>query len=73
MKTSRFRTIRLQLREVYTGVLLAILGLLIAGCREAQPAPPPPQVTVAPAVVRDVADEDEFTGHFEAVNTVDVR
>lgn len=73
MKTSRFRTIRLQLRELYRGVLLAILGLLIAGCREAQPAPPPPQVTVAPAVVREVADEDEFTGHFEAVNTVDVR
>lgn len=73
MKTSRFRTIRLQFRELYTGVLLAILGMLIAGCREAQPAPPPPQVTVAPAVVREVADEDEFTGHFEAVNTVDVR
>ncbi|MFL5614396.1 MAG: efflux RND transporter periplasmic adaptor subunit [Gemmatimonadaceae bacterium] len=73
MKTSRFRTIRLQLRELYTGVLLAILGILIAGCREAQPAPPPPQVTVAPAAVREVADADEFTGHFEAVNTVDVR
>jgi RND family efflux transporter MFP subunit len=73
MKTSRFRTIRLQLRELYTGVLLAILGILIAGCREAQPAPPPPQVTVAPAVVREVADADEFTGHFEAVNTVDLR
>src|SRR3954471_2678087 len=73
MKTSRFRTIRLQLREVYRGVLLAILGLLLAGCREAQPAAPPPQVTVAPALVRDVADEDEFTGHFEAVNNVEVR
>jgi RND family efflux transporter MFP subunit len=33
----------------------------------------PPQVTVAPAVERVVADWDEFTGHFEAVNSVEVR
>jgi RND family efflux transporter MFP subunit len=32
-----------------------------------------PQVTVAPAVERVVADWDEFTGHFEAVNSVEVR
>jgi RND family efflux transporter MFP subunit len=32
-----------------------------------------PQVTVAPAVERVVSDWDEFTGHFEAVNSVEVR
>jgi RND family efflux transporter MFP subunit len=32
-----------------------------------------PQVTVAPAVERVVANWDEFTGHFEAVNSVEVR
>ena len=32
-----------------------------------------PEVTVAPAIDRDVADWDEFTGHFEAVQAVDVR
>ncbi len=32
-----------------------------------------PQVTVAPAIERVVADWDEFTGHFEAVNSVEVR
>jgi multidrug efflux system membrane fusion protein len=32
-----------------------------------------PQVTVAPAVERVVAGWDEFTGHFEAVNSVEVR
>jgi len=32
-----------------------------------------PQVTVAPAIERVVADWDEFTGHFEAVNAVEVR
>src|SRR5947207_15323877 len=32
-----------------------------------------PQVTVAAAIERTVADWDEFTGHFEAVNSVEVR
>lgn len=32
-----------------------------------------PQVTVAPAIERVVSDWDEFTGHFEAVNAVEVR
>ena len=32
-----------------------------------------PQVTVAPAIERTVADWDEFTGHFEAINSVEVR
>jgi RND family efflux transporter MFP subunit len=32
-----------------------------------------PEVTVAPAVERTVADWDEFTGHFEAVNSVEIR
>jgi RND family efflux transporter MFP subunit len=51
-----------------------VLGLwLLSGCEKAQSAPPPPQVTVAPAVARVVADEDDFTGHFQAVNSVEVR
>ncbi len=32
-----------------------------------------PQVTVAAAIERVVADWDEFTGHFDAVNSVEVR
>ena len=53
---------------------IVLLGMwLLSGCEKAQSAPPPPQVTVAPAVSRVVADEAEFTGHFEAVNSVDVR
>ena len=34
---------------------------------------PPPEVTVAPAVDKVVTDWDEFTGHFEAVQSVEVR
>ena len=55
---------------------LAVLLLgawLLSACQKAQSAPPPPQVTVAPAISRVVSDENEYTGHFEAVNTVEVR
>jgi RND family efflux transporter MFP subunit len=54
---------------------LALVAAL-AGCTEtaAQPGPPPlPQVTVAPAVERDVTEWDEFTGRLEAVDAVEIR
>ena len=52
---------------------LGILGLSLIACREPQQAPPTPQVTVAPAIGREVADASEFTGHFESTNAVEVR
>jgi RND family efflux transporter MFP subunit len=54
----------------------ALAALLVAtGCgRQPQmPAPPPPAVTVAPPVQREVVEWDEFTGRIEAVETVEVR
>jgi RND family efflux transporter MFP subunit len=70
MSTTRFQSLR---SAVYTAALALCIGVLLTGCQQAQSAPPPPQVTVAPAVTRQVADEDEFTGHFEAVNAVEIR
>lgn len=54
------------------------LGLaLLAGCDtqadNAQQAPPPPEVSVAEVLVQDVRYWDEFTGHVEAVETVELR
>lgn len=69
MSTTGVRSLR---RRLLVGVLFLAAGLT-DGCQKAQSAPPPPQVTVAPAISRNVADEDEFTGHFEAVNSVEVR
>jgi len=73
MSAPRFRSAWSHRSAVYAAVVSVGIGVLLTGCREAQPAPPPPQVTVAPAITREVADEDEFTGHFEAVNAVEVR
>lgn len=69
---SRVRSASLELNA---GLLVAagIVALIITGCSEAPPPAQPPQVTVAPAIERPVADWDEFSGHFEAVNSVEVR
>ena len=51
----------------------AVLSVCASACSKAPPPMQTPQVTVAPVVQRVVADWDDFTGHFEAVNTVEVR
>ena len=48
----------------------------IAGCRgeaATEAMPPPPEVSVAAVLVKDVRPWDEFTGHVEAVETVELR
>ncbi|TIT30741.1 MAG: biotin/lipoyl-binding protein, partial [Mesorhizobium sp.] len=40
---------------------------------QAQEAPPAPVVTVAKPVVRDIVEDDEFVGRFEAVDQVSLR
>jgi RND family efflux transporter MFP subunit len=54
---------------------LVVTATLAACARnEAAPAPPPPpQVSVAPVQSREVTDVDELTGHFEAVERVELR
>ena len=52
---------------------LAGLALSVAACSTPKPVTQAPEVTVAPAVDREVSDWNEFTGHFEPVQSVDVR
>ena len=54
-------------------VLIATASLALAATTSAQGQSPPPQVTVATPFASRVAQWDEFTGRFEAVQRVDVR
>jgi multidrug efflux system membrane fusion protein len=59
------------------GVVAVVLFLLAAGCKkEASPAtgaPPPPTVTVAQPISKEVVEWDEYQGWVEAVDTVAIR
>ncbi len=53
-------------------------ALLLAACNPsesnvAQAPPVPPAVTVSAPLVREIVEWDEYTGRFQAVETVDVR
>jgi RND family efflux transporter MFP subunit len=51
---------------------LAIV-VLLAGCSgQTPPAPPPPHVSVATPIVREVIDWDDYVGRFQAVQDVTV-
>jgi len=60
------------LRMVGAGVFACLVGVVLAGGPlAAQQAPPP--VTVAKPVVREIVEDDEFVGRFQAVDEVAVR
>jgi RND family efflux transporter MFP subunit len=56
---------------------LAFLALAVAACGDqtakTSAAPPPPAVSVANPLEREVVEWDEYTGRFDAVDTVEVR
>jgi RND family efflux transporter MFP subunit len=54
---------------------MALACAVLSGCRstDAPPAPPPPAVVVSPPLVMRLSEWDEYTGRFEATDTVDVR
>lgn len=63
------------LRSIGVAILICCGLLAVAGCRKetAKAAPPPPAVTVAQPIVREVLDYDEFTGKLAAVEEVEVH
>jgi RND family efflux transporter MFP subunit len=55
---------------------LPLLALLAAACspdNSGPQTPPPPTVTVASPVVREIVEDDEYVGRFEAIDEVEVR
>jgi RND family efflux transporter MFP subunit len=62
--------------SVLTLVALSALSLIVNGCGHSQAAqtpPPPPAVTIAPVTEKEIVEWQEFTGHTEPVESVEVR
>ncbi|RYZ74956.1 MAG: efflux RND transporter periplasmic adaptor subunit, partial [Lysobacteraceae bacterium] len=64
------------MRTTSLGVLLALSVAVLAGCsgQAAENAqPPPPAVSAATVLVKQISQWDDFSGRVEAVETVDLR
>lgn len=53
--------------------MLSVALSACSGGTASEPQPPPPEVTVATPLVRDVLDWDEYVGRFEAIEAVEVK
>lgn len=64
------------LQRVPIAIAATSLSALLAACGDSgseQAAAPPPTVTVANPLIQPITEWDEFTGRFQATETVDVR
>ena len=66
------RTLNTAARRVAAAGIVAG-SVIVAACSKPVPQQPPTQVTVAPAIGKEITDWDEFTGHFESVDAVEIR
>src|SRR5690606_6639835 len=64
-----------RMRRLKIVAVSAMIAAALYGCNksEAGGPPPPAQVTVANPLAERIVDWDDFTGRFEATQTVDVR
>jgi RND family efflux transporter MFP subunit len=60
-------------REILLGFLVLAAQMLVACDRKPTAGSPPPAVTVARPLQKTIAEWDEYTGRFAAVETVEVR
>jgi RND family efflux transporter MFP subunit len=60
--------------RVIPTVSLIVIASLGVGCRRSHDAgPPPPKVTVARPLVREIVEWDEYTGRLQALDSVEIR
>src|SRR5262245_24627853 len=60
--------------RVRGAVAIAALTASLVGCgKTANAPPPPPEVIVAQVLAQKIIDWDEYTGRFQAIDTVEVR
>jgi multidrug efflux system membrane fusion protein len=61
------------LQHLGRGIAGMVLAVFVHDAAQSQNAPPPPKVTVATPLARRIAEWDEYTGRFEALQRVEVR
>jgi RND family efflux transporter MFP subunit len=76
--TNQLRALKLPVSFFGSLLLLVSVSALTGACTKSQAAtpaaaPPPPEVSVARVLTRDIVEWDEFTGRMVAVDTVAVR
>jgi len=68
------RSLLPSLLTVLSGLIAALAaGPLATPARAQAPGGPPPKVTVAKPVVRQIVEQDQYTGRFDAIDYVEVR
>jgi membrane fusion protein, multidrug efflux system len=63
----------LSLLILLSGLTVGLTGPAALPARAQAPGGPPPKVTVAKPVVRQIVEQDQYTGRFEAIDFVEVR
>jgi len=63
----------MQFRHSILKYIPLVCAVLFSGVAQAQETSPPPQVSVAKPVVREVVDNDDFIGRFQASEQVSIR
>ena len=64
----------MRLPRIRGAIVMVAVSVSLAACgNAANPLPPPPEVMVAPVLTRQIIDWDEYSGRFQAIDTVEVR
>ncbi len=68
-----FGSARKPIRTLVLSLPILAVSLSACGSKPQAPPPPPPTVTVAAPLIKRIVDWDDYVGHFEAKDSVDIR
>ncbi len=66
-------SVRTSTAAASAALIAALVGLVACGSKPPPPPPPPATVVVATPLIKQVVDWDDYVGHFEAKDSVEIR